>query len=94
MLAQLNRASIPVMQVTEPVRVKPGHAYIIPPGQDLSMVDGTVQLSPRESGRHAPIDHFFRTLVEQYGTASVGIVLSGTGSDGTTGLRRIKEGGA
>lgn len=87
-------ASIPVTQVTEPVRVEPGHAYIIPPGQDLSMVDGTIQLSPRgERGKHAPIDHFFRTLAEVYGPASVAIVLSGTGSDGTAGLRRVKEGG-
>ena len=89
-----SRASIPVTQVTEAVRVEPGHAYIIPPGQDLSMVDGTIQLSPRgESGKHAPIDHFFRTLAEVYGPASVAIVLSGTGSDGTVGLRRVKEAG-
>ena len=89
-----SRASIPVTQVTEPLRVEPGHAYIIPPGQDLSMVDGTIQLSPRgESGKHAPIDHFFRTLAQAYGPASVAIVLSGTGSDGTAGLRRVKEAG-
>ncbi len=88
-----NRASIPVMQVTETVRVEPGRAYIIPPGHDLEMVDGHIRLSERGERGHAPIDLFFRSLAEAYGSDAVGIVLSGTGSDGTSGLRQIKEAG-
>lgn len=88
-----NRASIPVKQVTKPVKVEPDHAYVIPPGQELSMVDGTIQLSDREPGQHAPIDLFFTTLGDAYGPASVAVVMSGTGSDGSVGLRRLKEAG-
>ncbi|CAN5252327.1 hypothetical protein BH20GEM2_BH20GEM2_06540 [soil metagenome] len=90
-----NRAAIPVAQVAETVRVEPGRAYIIPPGHYLEIADDHIRLSPRggERGKHAPIDFFFCTLADAYGADSVGIVLSGTGSDGTSGLRRIKEAG-
>jgi two-component system CheB/CheR fusion protein len=87
-------SAIPVAEATEMVKVEPDRAYIIPPAYDLEMVDGHIGLRERgERGRHAPIDLFFRTLAEAYGSASVGVVLSGTGADGTSGLLRIKEEG-
>ncbi|MEX0600360.1 MAG: chemotaxis protein CheB, partial [Rhodothermales bacterium] len=94
-MAELLRqhTSMPVAQVHGPVRVEAGHVYVIPPGKDLSMTDGHLQLSERSRRGHAPIDHFFRTLAETHGRHAVAVVLSGTGSDGAVGLGRIKEHG-
>jgi two-component system CheB/CheR fusion protein len=87
--------TMPVVQVTEAVSVAPNHVYVIPPAQDLSMVDGTIQLQEREDARarHAPIDLFFRTLAETHGQFSAAVVLSGSGADGASGIERIKERG-
>jgi two-component system CheB/CheR fusion protein len=84
-----------VVQVTEAVSVAPNHVYVIPPAQDLSMVDSTIQLQEREGSRarHAPIDLFFRTLAETRGRFAAAVVLSGNGADGASGLERIKERG-
>jgi len=86
--------SMPVWQVNEPVEVEPNHVYVAPPGRALTIEEG--RLTPvtfDESTSHqAPIDQFFRSLA-QNGAATVGVVLSGTGSDGTVGLRAIKEAG-
>jgi two-component system, chemotaxis family, CheB/CheR fusion protein len=88
------RASIPVTQVTGPTAVEANHAYIIPPDQDLTVVGRALGLRDRgERGQHAPVDLFFRTLAEAYGPQAVGVVLSGTGVDGTAGIRAIREAG-
>lgn len=84
---------MPVKQVKEPIRPQAGHVYVIPPEKDLSMSDGHIHLSERSRHGHAPVDLFFRTLAETHGRHTVGIILSGTGSDGAAGLARIKEGG-
>ncbi len=86
---------MPVQQVTEPTDVEGGRVYVIPPRKDLSMLDGQIRLSERDpSRRHrAPIDLFFRTLAEAYGRDAAAVVLSGTGSDGSVGLKRVKERG-
>jgi two-component system, chemotaxis family, CheB/CheR fusion protein len=85
-------AAIPVRQVTRSVRVEANHVYVIPPHHDLTVVDGTVELTTREGhATRAPIDLFLRALAEANGPGAVGVVLSGTGTDGTEGLRRIKE---
>ena len=71
--------------------------YVIPPSQSLGMVDGHLVLSPlqRVEERRAPIDIFFRTLAEAHGRRAVSVVLSGTGADGSMGMKRVKEcGGA
>jgi two-component system, chemotaxis family, CheB/CheR fusion protein len=89
-----DRSGIPVTQVSGPVVVEANRIYIIPPGHDLAMSGSTLGL--RERGRrseHAPVDLFFRTLAEAYGPDAVGVVLSGTGSDGTAGIRHIREAG-
>ncbi|HEU4753386.1 MAG TPA: chemotaxis protein CheB, partial [Armatimonadota bacterium] len=88
-------ACIPVMQVTGSTLLEPDQVYVIPPGQNLSAVDSHLHLSSIEERREhrAPIDHFFRTLAEAFDGHAVGVVLTGTGSDGALGARRIREKG-
>jgi two-component system CheB/CheR fusion protein len=85
--------SMPVMAVTETVRVEPNQVYVIPPTKHLTMEDGMIRLSEpdRPRGRRVPIDLFFRTLAETHASQSAAIVLSGVGADGTIGLTRVKE---
>ncbi len=88
--------SMQVFEVEDGMEVKPNCVYIIPPNRDLSLSDGKLQLlepsAPR--GHRLPIDFFFRSLAKERQESGIGIVLSGTGSDGTLGLRAIKgEGG-
>ena len=87
--------SLPVVEVTETLKIEPNHVYIIPPGKYLAMVDGEVRLTEPEErrGRRVPIDVFLRTLATVYGRNAICVILSGTGSDGTLGLKRIKEEG-
>ncbi|MDD2540197.1 MAG: chemotaxis protein CheB [Desulfuromonadaceae bacterium] len=85
-----------VSEVEDGVAVQPNCAYIIPPGYDMAVLNGTFQLlapsSPR--GQRLPIDFFFRSLAQDQHERAICIVLSGTGSDGTQGARAIKgEGG-
>ena len=85
-----------VFEVVDGVVVQPNCAYIIPPGHDMACLNGTLQLmepaAPR--GQRLPIDFFFRSLAQDQHEQAIGIVLSGTGSDGTLGVRAIKgEGG-
>jgi two-component system CheB/CheR fusion protein len=86
---------IPVTQVNETVTVTPNHIYVIPPSKHLVMVDGEIRRVEPDKipGRRVPIDLFFRTLAEAYGKNAISIILSGTGTDGTLGLKRIKEEG-
>ncbi|HET6229368.1 MAG TPA: CheR family methyltransferase [Longimicrobiaceae bacterium] len=88
-------APIPVQQVTDVVALEANHAYVIPPGRNLSAIDSHLRVSPLEKERlaRAPIDHFFRTLAETHDGHSVGVLLSGTGGDGTEGLRHVREQG-
>ena len=87
--------TMPVRQVQEAIKIERDHLYVIPPNRNLSTIDSHLRLSPLEEARRdrAPIDHFFRTLADTHGEHAIGIVLSGTGSDGTIGLQRIKEAG-
>ena len=85
-----------VFAVADGITVKPNCAYIIPPNRDMALLNGTLQLlepaAPR--GHRLPIDFFFRSLAQDQRERAIGIVLSGTGSDGTQGVRAIKgEGG-
>ena len=88
-----NHTAMPVIQVNETHKVEPDHVYVIPPNSQLEMVDGTVRcVEPGEQhGVRIAIDVFFRTLAEAYERNAVCIVLSGTGADGTLGLKRVKE---
>ena len=94
--AILQRATrMPVRQVTSATPIERNHVYVIPPTHHLSMYDGHLSLTApqKEKGRHVAIDLFFRTLADVHRERSVGVVLSGTGSDGSVGLARIKEQG-
>jgi len=84
---------IPVTQVEDHVRVVPDHVYVISPNQSLSMSDGHLALSEmtRIEERRTPIDIFFRALAESHHARAVCVVLSGSGSDGSMGLKRVKE---
>lgn len=86
---------MPVMQVTRSVTIRPDHVYVIPPNQSLSMRDGSLVLSDvtRIEERRAPVDIFFRTLADSHGARSACVVLSGTGANGSMGLKRVKEQG-
>ena len=86
---------LPVTQARNRLKVKPNAIYVIPPNRDLSILRGTLYLLepvlPR--GLRLPIDFFFRTLADDRRERAVGVILSGMGSDGTLGLRAIKEQG-
>jgi len=88
-------AKIPVAQVTERVRLEPDHAYVIAPNKSLSVVDGHLNVSDviGFEARRAPVDIFFRTLAEAREAHAVCVVLSGTGPNGSMGLKRVKERG-
>jgi len=93
----LSRATkMPVTEVQGEPTVEPNHVYIIPPARSMTISNGVLQLLPRETsgGLHRPIDEFFTSLAEEWQHRVIGIVLSGTASDGTIGLEAIKaEGG-
>jgi two-component system CheB/CheR fusion protein len=85
-----------VFEVEDGMTVQPNCTYIIPPNFDMAFLNGTLHLiepsSPR--GQRLPIDFFFRSLAQDQHERAIGVVLSGTGSDGTLGVRAIKgEGG-
>ncbi len=86
---------MPVTEVRKATPVEPNHVYVIPANADLSLADGAIRVSARKAaaGRHLPIDHFFRTLAEAQAHLAIGVVLSGTASDGTLGLKAIKAAG-
>jgi two-component system CheB/CheR fusion protein len=90
----LQRATrMTVLQAKDRQLVEADHVYVIPPNKDMSLLHGQLHLlsqaSPR--GLNLPIDFFFRSLAEDRQEHSIGVILSGMGSDGTLGLRAIKE---
>src|SRR5664279_5399550 len=85
-----------VFEVEDGMTVKPNCAYIIPPNRDMAFLNGTLQLLEPAAphGLRLPIDFFFRSLAQDQHERAICIVLSGTGSDGTQGIRSVKgEGG-
>jgi two-component system, chemotaxis family, CheB/CheR fusion protein len=87
--------SMPVIQVKDRTKVDPGSVYVIPPNKDMSISNGTLHLvSPVEPhGMRLPVDIFFRSMADDLQQKSIGVILSGMGTDGTLGLRAIKEKG-
>ncbi|EDL49702.1 Signal Transduction Histidine Kinase (STHK) with CheB and CheR activity [Erythrobacter sp. SD-21] len=88
-------ANLPCVEAEEDMSVDPGHIYVLPPNRYLRIVDhGLFVDTPQHPrGSRMPIDYFMRSLAETAGSQSVGVILSGTGSDGTLGLRAIKGAG-
>jgi two-component system, chemotaxis family, CheB/CheR fusion protein len=86
---------MPVEQVQDNTEVAPNRVYVIPPNASLAIKHRMLRLSvPAEPrGQRTPIDRLFRSLAEDQGENAVCIILSGTGTDGTLGLRAIKEHG-
>src|SRR5690349_7907502 len=92
----LSRTSkVEVLTAKDGTRAEPSHVYVIPPNTDIALLQGVLRLiPPAGNGRpRLPIDYFFRTLALERGPTAIGVILSGTGTDGTLGLRAIKEGG-
>ena len=87
--------TIPVVQTTDDIKVLPNHIYIIPSNKMMEANNGVLQLTPRASRPdntlNHPIDLFFKSLAEVYQSHAIGVVLSGTATDGTKGLKAIKD---
>ncbi|WP_083891494.1 CheR family methyltransferase [Fibrella aestuarina] len=86
---------LPVTKVTGKTQVLPNHVYVIPPDQHLQMEDDHLLVIPNTSieERRAPVDIFFRTLAESHGGQAIAVILSGTGANGSMGIKRVKEKG-
>ena len=84
---------LPVLQASEGMRVACNCVYVLPPNSDMTIHDGVLHLVRREAsrGHHLPIDSFFRSLAEDQRSNAVGVILSGTATDGTIGLAAIKD---
>src|SRR5437773_5366338 len=85
--------AMPVREVAGTTTPKPNTVYVQPPNKCVIAKDGALTLVHRTEGLNIAIDHFFESLAEERGSRAIGIVLSGTGSDGTAGLRAIKAAG-
>jgi two-component system, chemotaxis family, CheB/CheR fusion protein len=96
MLAEiLSRATaMRVHEAADGMPVEANHVYVIPPNAGLTIAHGALNLSPRTvSGLHMPIDRFLRSLADDCGSRAIGVILSGTGSDGSAGIEAIKAAG-
>ncbi len=95
MLPELLQRNTPmkVFQVRDNLKVRPNCVYVIPPNKSMSILHGKLHLfQPKEKrGLRLPIDYFLRSLAEDLKECSIGLILSGMGSDGSIGLRAIKE---
>lgn len=89
------RTAMPVRRAEEGMRVEANSVYLIPPKKNLSIFHGKLLLSESDHSRglNLPIDVFLRSLADDQGEKAIGIILSGTGSDGVRGIRAIKEAG-
>ncbi|TMH67226.1 MAG: PAS domain-containing protein [Betaproteobacteria bacterium] len=86
---------IPVQEATQGLAVQPNNVYVIPRNTTLTIAEGVLQLKPRGEvrGPHLPVDAFFKSLAADRQAAAIGVILSGTGSDGTLGVEDIKAAG-
>jgi two-component system CheB/CheR fusion protein len=88
--------SMKVFEVEDGMVIQPNCVYVIPPGQDMALLNGVLQLfePTQPHGHRLPINYFFRSLAQDQAEKAIGIILTGTGSDGTLGIQAIKaEGG-
>lgn len=84
---------MPVTEARDQVIVEPNHVYVIPPGYDIAVLQSALHLlqPPEPRGLRLPIDFFFKSLADDRQHNSIGVILSGMGSDGTMGLRAIRQ---
>lgn len=87
--------SMPVLEARDALPIEPNHVYVIAPNTTLAIANGLCRVTPRgETHRvHLPVDHFLRSLAEDRQARAVGVILSGTGADGTLGVEEIKGAG-
>src|SRR5438093_3109650 len=87
--------NLTVLEVTDGVRVKPKHVYVIPPNTAMTISERVLHLTSRieVEGKHMPIDHFLLSLAKDQKSRAIGVILSGTAMDGIQGLRAIKDEG-
>lgn len=91
-----NQTDIPVAVAEQDVVPQVNHIYLIPPSKNLSLKNGKFQLESQDRSYakpNLPIDLFLESLAKELGERAVGVILSGTGSDGTRGARQLKEAG-
>ncbi|MBY0527009.1 MAG: PAS domain-containing protein [Gemmataceae bacterium] len=89
------KTEISIYRASEGMLVEADAIYLIPPRKDMVIVNGRLLLTDKDPKQLVtlPIDHFFRSLAHDLGDRAIGIVLSGTGSDGSRGIRDIHEAG-
>jgi chemotaxis methyl-accepting protein methylase/signal transduction histidine kinase len=87
--------TLPIIEITDGTKVKPNHIYTMPSESYITIKGNVLQLTPRKKrfGFQNPIDSFFQSLAKYHGKDAIGIILSGTGSDGTAGIQAIKGNG-
>ena len=87
-----SHTTMKVLQVVNGVRIEPEHVYLIPPGTYLAIEDGCLRLSKpvERHGARMPFDFFLRSMAEDCGQRAICAVLSGTGTDGSLGLKAVK----
>lgn len=88
-----SHTSMPVRQATQGTRIEPNHVYVIPPNTEIAIRGCVLELTPRGNKRHLPIDLFLTSLAESHKSKAIGVILSGSASDGTVGLEAIKAAG-
>jgi two-component system CheB/CheR fusion protein len=90
-----SKTRLPIIQVTEGLRIQPRHVYVIPPNVQMDIKGGVLHLLPRpyDRSQFTPIDYFFQSLARWAKSRAIGVILSGTASDGTSGIREIKAAG-
>lgn len=85
---------LPVERAVDGAEIRPDHVYLIPPGVNITIAAGRLSLvSQNRSHLNLPVDIFFRSLARERGDRAIGVLLSGTGSDGTIGAGEIKQAG-
>jgi two-component system CheB/CheR fusion protein len=84
-----------VVTATDGVTLAPNHVYVIPPAADIAVMHDVIRIMTPSGGQrpHLPVDYLFRSLAEDQGHSAIGVVLSGTGTDGTLGLEAIRAAG-
>src|SRR5438132_2382919 len=88
-------SDLPIQQAEHNIEVQPNRVYLLPPKKEMVIRDGRLLLNDKERthGLTLPIDQFFRSLAQDAGADAIGIILSGSGSDGSRGVREIKRKG-
>ena len=89
------RTKIPIHQAVDGIQLRANNIYLMPPKKQMVVSEGTLLLTDKDpkQGLTFPIDHFFRSLANDYGPRSISVVLSGTGSDGSRGIGDVHEAG-